>query len=160
LPELAVLAIGAGVGMAADCLDAGADLALSDDCERDLMVASAVAAVRRARRHASSLLTAGPLELDLDTRACRLKGRPIALSDTEYRLLEALLLRHGAVVTRPMLLELLYEPGAEPQARTLDLFVHRLRWKLAAPRTPPLIETRRNGFAVLAPACDMRAVAA
>lgn len=159
-PELAVLAMGASGEAAAECLDRGADLTLPADCDRDFLVASAVAAVRRARGHASSLLAAGPLELDLDTRICRVKGRVIALSDTEYRLLEALLLRHGSVVTRPMLLELLYEPGTEPQSRTLDLFVHRLRWKLAAPRTPPLVETRRNGFAILAPASDTHALAA
>jgi two-component system response regulator TctD len=159
-PSLAVVAIGASGEDAARCLDAGADLVLPDSCDRDLLVASVVAAVRRARGYACSLLTAGALELDLDTRTCRLKGRPVAVSETEYRLLEALLLRHGTVVTRPMLLELLYEPGAEPQARTLDLFVHRLRWKLAAPRMPALIETRRNGFTITAPAGGVQALAA
>lgn len=159
-PSLAVLAIGASGEAAARCLDSGADMVLPDGCDRDLLAASAVAAVRRARGYSSSQLSAGPLEIDLDTRKCCLKGRPVAVSETEYRLLEALLLRHGTVVTRAMLLELLYEPGAEPQARTLDLFVHRLRWKLAAPRMPTLIETRRNGFTITAPAQGAQALAA
>jgi DNA-binding response OmpR family regulator len=159
-PSLAVLAIGASGDSAAECLDAGADLVLPDAGDRDLLAACIVAAVRRACGHASSVLSAGALELDLDTRACRLKGRPVAVSDTEYRLLEALLLRHGAVVTRAMLLELLYEPGAEPQPRTLDLFVHKLRWKLAAPRMPALIETRRNGFTITAPSVGEQSLAA
>lgn len=159
-PSLAVMAIGATGDAAAECLDAGADLVLPDAGDRDLLAASVVAVVRRACGHASSLLSAGALELDLDARTCRLKGRPVAVSDTEYRLLEALLLRHGTVVTRAVLLELLYEPGSEPQPRTLDLFVHRLRWKLSAPRTPPVIETRRNGFTVTAPAVGEQSLAA
>jgi DNA-binding response OmpR family regulator len=147
-PCLAVIAIGARGEIAATCLDNGADLVLPDEADRDLLLAGACAVVRRARGFASSQVAAGPLSLDLDRRCCTLNGRAVALSDTEYRLLEALMLRSGTVVTRPMLLELLYEPGSEPQARTIDLFVHRLRWKLAAPRTPSLIETRRNGFAI------------
>ena len=159
-PELAVVAIGARGEQAADCLDAGADLVVADAGDRDTLLASAIAAVRRARGHAGPRIAAGPLSLDLHGRTCALNGLPVALSDTEYRLLEALLLRQGTVVTRSMLLELLYEPGAEPQARTLDLFVHRLRWKLAAPRMPNLIETRRNGFAITAARSGAQPIAA
>jgi two-component system response regulator QseB len=74
----------------------------------------------------------GALVLDPARHEARLKGEPIALSAREYAVLEALLERPGAVLSRSQLEERLYGWGEEVESNAVEVHIHNLRRKLGA----------------------------
>ena len=78
------------------------------------------------------VVTLGPLSVDLRTGSVLAAGRAVELSDKEFSILELLCLNRGKVVTKEMLLEHLYGQGEYPGSKTLDVFICKLRKKLAA----------------------------
>lgn len=73
----------------------------------------------------------GDLIIDLERRIVTADGKPIRLTRKEYRILELLSLRPGITVTKEMLLGHLYGGKDEPELKIIDVFVCRLRKKLA-----------------------------
>ena len=73
----------------------------------------------------------GDLIVDLERRIVTADGKPIRLTGKEYSILEALSLRLGVTVTKEMLLGHLYGGKDEPELKIIDVFVCRLRKKLA-----------------------------
>ena len=97
----------------------------------------------------SGRLLFADLELDEDTREVTRDGRPIELTDTEYRLLRYLLLNPRRVLTRPQLLDHVWEYDFGGDARVLETYVSYLRKKLG---DPSLIHTVRGvGYALREP---------
>ena len=99
--------------------------------------ASTVDGSSSAPTHGSTIRT-GDLVVDLDTRVVSVDGKQVHLTDKEYAILELLSLRKGATVTKEMLLNHLYggvasskPPRAEPELKIIDVFVCKLRKKLA-----------------------------
>ena len=91
----------------------------------------------------------GALELDPATHGCVCRGRRVALTPTEYRVLGALLASPGAVVRRRALVDAGWPAGAVVHDNTLDAYVGRLRRKLAALDGAPGIRTARGvGYAL------------
>lgn len=92
------------------------------------------------------ILKAGAVRLDLGSHQAMLNGEELALTPTEFRLLQALLERRGRTQSRKQLLEMAWdvEPGASEriQTRTVDMHVRRLRSKLG--ETGNWIETVRG----------------
>ena len=86
------------------------------------------------------------LHLDVRTRKVWRAGQPIVLQPREFRLLEYLVRHHGQVVTRPMLLEAVWDLDLHFQLQTnvIDVQISRLRTKIDKDFSPPLLHTVRG----------------
>jgi two-component system cell cycle response regulator CtrA len=93
-------------------------------------VARIHAVVRRSRGHAQSVITVGPLTVDIDTKTCRWPASNMHLTGKEYQMLELLALRQGMTVTKEMFLNHLYGGMDEPELKIIDVFICKLRKKL------------------------------
>ena len=89
-------------------------------------------ALRRDPTTATQVLVAGDLMLDLDRFQAAWKGAPLALTVTEFRILQALARHPGRVKTRQQLVEEGYPEDTYVSDRTVDTHIKRLRKKLAA----------------------------
>ena len=78
-----------------------------------------------------STIQTGGLAVNFDTRVVSVDGRPVHLTGKEYGILELLSLRKGTILTKEMILNHLYGGGHEPGLKIIDVFVCKLRKKLA-----------------------------
>jgi two-component system OmpR family response regulator len=102
-----------------------------------------------ARR--ATVLRLADLELDEETREVSRGGRPIELSDTEFRLLRFLLANPRRVLTRAQILDHVWDYDFDGDARVLETYISYLRKKIDAGE-PPLIQTIRGvGYALRLP---------
>ena len=140
LPALAVTSMMDARGRT-QMLDTGADDVMASPCDAEEMAARIRAVVRRGRGFARSVLQVGPITLCLESRTAEAHGRQLALSPSEYRVLELLLLRKGSAVTRGALMDLLYGDIDEPDVKSLNVLLHRLRKRLASAGVDGFIKT-------------------
>jgi two-component system cell cycle response regulator CtrA len=123
----------------------GADDFLTKPFDRRELVARMLAIVRRSKGHCESTIRTGKLAVNLDTRVVSVDDHPVHLTPKEYGILELLSLRKGTILTKGMLLSHLYGGMDEPQPKIIDIFISRLRKKLAeATGGSQHIETVRN----------------
>jgi len=125
-------------------LDAGADDYLTKPFAFDVLLARLRALARRAPLQHTGILAHGDLILDPAAHTVRRAGVPVALTPTEFRLLESLLRRAGRVVTRQALTESLWGYERDVEANTLDAFIRLLRQKIDRPGPASLIHTVRG----------------
>jgi DNA-binding response OmpR family regulator len=112
-------------------LEIGADDYLTKPFSPREMVARVKAVLRRSQDTAGAdPLVAGPLRLDPAARSLTLDGRPLALTLTEFNLLEVLLRGRGRVLTRADLLAQAWGQADYGASRTVDVHVAQLRAKL------------------------------
>jgi two-component system cell cycle response regulator CtrA len=97
---------------------------------RELM-ARIQAIVRRSNGHSESTIRIGRLVVNLDSRVVSVDDQPVDLTNKEYSILELLSLRKGTTVTRETFLDHLYGGVDEPELKTFDVFICKLRKKLA-----------------------------
>src|SRR5271168_5049685 len=109
----------------------GADDFLTKPFDRRELVARIHAIVRRSKGHAESVIRTGKLVVNLDARVVEVDNRPLHLTGKEYGILELLSLRKGTTLTKEMLLFHLYRGVDEPGHKIIDVFVCKLRKKLA-----------------------------
>jgi two-component system cell cycle response regulator CtrA len=112
-------------------LSAGADDFITKPFHKAEMAARINAVVRRSRGHSESIIRTGNIALNIDTRTAEVSGVPVHLTPSEYKVLELLSLRKNTVLTKEMCLNHLYNGLNEPEVKIIDVFVCKLRKKLA-----------------------------
>src|SRR6185437_10516902 len=138
-------------------LDQGADDFLTTPCDSDELLARIRAVVRRSQGHTNSTLTLGPVELLLDCRDVRVHGQSLHLSRREYAVLELLFLKQGHILNKGAFLTHLYCGMDEPEMKTIDVIICRLRKKLAVAGVPSLIDTVWGcGYILRDPSADQQ----
>ena len=109
----------------------GADDYMTKPFHKDELVARIHAVVRRSKSHAQSVIQTGDLVVNLDTKMVEVGGQRVHLTSKEYQILELLSLRKGTTQTKEMFLNHLYGGMDEPQLKIIDVFICKLRKKLA-----------------------------
>lgn len=127
-----------------ELLNAGADDYLSKPFDLGELLARVKALIRRAKGVSTPVLTASDVELNTLQQTVTRRGRPLDLSPTEYRILEYLIHRPRAVVSKQELLEHLYDFDWEHHSNVIEAHISNLRRKLNIIGTEPLIETLRH----------------
>jgi two-component system response regulator QseB len=127
-------------------LNAGADDYVLKPFDLDELVARVRALLRRQAGGAVPVLQAGELTLDTVRREVFLEGREIRLSAREFALLEALMRRPGAVLSRERLEDAVYGWGEEVGSNAVEVHLHNLRRKLGA---ETILNVRGVGYKVI-----------
>ena len=125
-------------------LNAGADDYLTKPFDLGELLARTKALIRRGKGQPSPVLTIGDLELNTVNRTVQRGGRAISLTAMEYRVLEYLLHRPRAVVSKTELLEHLYDYNWEKFSNVIEVYISGLRRKLETEPARPLIHTVRG----------------
>jgi two-component system cell cycle response regulator CtrA len=110
----------------------GADDYLTKPFHREELIARIHAIVRRSKGHSQSVIVTGKLTVNLDTKTVEVEGQRVHLTGKEYGMLELLSLRKGTTLTKEMFLNHLYGGMDEPELKIIDVFICKLRKKLAS----------------------------
>jgi two-component system response regulator QseB len=113
-------------------LDAGADDYVVKPFDLDEVMARMRSVLRRATGRGDSTIQHGDLCLDLAARTIERNGAPVSLSAHEYAVLEALLQRPGAVLSRSQLEDRLYGWDEQIGSNAVEVYIHGLRRKLGS----------------------------
>jgi DNA-binding response OmpR family regulator len=126
----------------------GLELGANDYVVKPFFVRELIARIKLQFRNQAApprLLEAGGIELDTSSRQLRLNGTPLALTATEFRLLEFLMSRPGVVFSREQLLDSVWGQDRAITDRAVDVYVLRLRQKIEQdPAEPTLIHSVRG----------------
>lgn len=127
-----------------DGLDAGADDYVVKPFHVEEVTARVNALLRRSGGWASSLMTAGPVTLDMSRQELSVGDEMIDLTSFEYKIIEYLMVRAGQVISKTELTERLYDQDFERDSNVIEVFIGRLRKKIDPDNTIKPIETLRG----------------
>jgi len=121
----------AGIDSKVKGLGYGADDYLTKPFHKDELVARIHAIVRRSAEQAEAVVQCGDLVVRLGAKRAEVGGKPVNLTGREYAMLEMLALRAGSTLTKEMFLNGMYGGMDEPELKIIDVFICKLRKKLA-----------------------------
>ena len=127
-----------------DGLSAGADDYVVKPFHFEEVSARVNALLRRSGGWASSVLSAGPVKLDMSRQELVINDAPIELTSFEYKIIEYLMVRAGKVISKTELTERLYDQDFERDSNVIEVFIGRLRKKMDPDNTIKPIETLRG----------------
>ncbi len=140
-----------GVEPAVLALNAGADDYLTKPFHKDELVARIHAVVRRATGHVSSVITTGNLSVNISERTVTVDGNAVRFTGKEYAMLELLSLRKGMTLPKEAFLNHLYGGMDEPEIKIIDVFICKIRKKLAAAGGHPIETVWGRGYVLRDP---------
>ncbi|MCW1955411.1 MAG: response regulator transcription factor [Roseobacter sp.] len=108
-----------------------ADDYMTKPFHREELVARIHAIIRRSKGHSQSIIKTGAILVNLDAKTVEADNKPVHLTGKEYQMLELLSLRKGTTLTKEMFLNHLYGGMDEPELKIIDVFICKLRKKLA-----------------------------
>src|SRR5215831_4900680 len=111
-------------------LNAGADDYVAKPFDLGELLARAKALIRRGKGQSAAVLKVGDIEISTADLTVRRNGEPVTLTAMEYRVLEYLAHRPGAVVSKTELLEHLYDFNWERFSNVIEVYISGLRRKL------------------------------
>jgi two-component system, cell cycle response regulator CtrA len=109
----------------------GADDYMTKPFHKNELIARIHAIVRRSQGHAQSVVQTGDLIVNVDAKTVHIKQVRVNLTGKEYRMLELLSLRRGTTITKEMFLSQLYGGMDEPEIKIIDVFMCKIRKKIA-----------------------------
>jgi two-component system, cell cycle response regulator CtrA len=109
----------------------GADDYMTKPFHKSELLARVHAIVRRSQNHSQSVVQTGDLIVNLDAKTVEVQGDRVHLTVKEYQMLELLSLRKGSTLTKEMFLNQLYGGMDEPGIKIIDIFLCKIRKKLA-----------------------------
>ena len=112
-------------------LAGGADDYVTKPFHPNELTARIQAVVRRSKGHSESVVRTGALTINFDTRTVEVNGKRLHVTGKEYSILELLSLRKGVTLTKEMFLDHLYGGIDEPELKIIDVFICKLRKKIA-----------------------------
>lgn len=135
----------------------GADDFVTKPFHMDEVMARITAITRRSKGHADNKIVIGNVQINLDAQSVAIRTEndgpwyPVHLTKKEYQMLELLTLRQGSPVTKDHFLRHLYNGVDEPCGKIIDVFINRIRKKLAYAHGGHRISTRWGGGYVFEP---------
>ena len=127
-----------------DGLEAGADDYVVKPFHFEEVSARVNALLRRSGGWASSVMTAGPVTLDMSRQELKVNEAEIELTSFEYKIIEYLMVRAGQVISKTELTERLYDQDFERDSNVIEVFIGRLRKKMDPDNSIKPIETLRG----------------
>jgi two-component system cell cycle response regulator CtrA len=109
----------------------GADDYMTKPFHKTELIARVQAIARRSRGYAQSIVQIGDLTVNVDAKTVHIKQVRVNLTGKEYQILELLSLRRGTTITKEMFLSQLYGGMDEPKIKIIDVFMCKIRRKLA-----------------------------
>jgi two-component system cell cycle response regulator CtrA len=109
----------------------GADDYMTKPFHKTELIARIRAIVRRCQGHAQSIVQTDNLIVNVDAKTVHIKQIRVHLTGKEYQMLELLSLRKGTTITKEMFLSQLYGGMDEPEIKIIDVFMCKIRKKLA-----------------------------
>jgi len=122
-------------------LHAGADDVILHPFRPSVLHARMQALLRRVRGYASARLTCGNVMLDQEQHAVTVDGRRVPLTAREFDFLQIMMLHKGVLLTKERFMSSLYADADAPDLKIVDVFVCKLRRKLAACGAAEMIRT-------------------
>ena len=109
----------------------GADDYITKPFHKNELLARIQAIFRRSRTQPHAIIKTGDLCLNIDAKTAEMGGSPVPLTTKEYQILELLSMRKGTALTKEMFLNHLYGGMDEPEVKIIDVFICKIRKKLA-----------------------------